>query len=605
MEGFEYETAIKDGMSGPARGEVDALKALQAEIRSTEKAIRGLQQEQLNYKRAGFKGGAQEVALDIAKLRVPLAGMKAELRDLKNEEKGGFLAGLRESLIPEIALGELAAEGIKKVGEIATEGVKFVIEMGEFRENAELAYEAVLGTKEQAERVFEGFEAIGRNAHLPVERAQGLAQDLLLQGERNIDTIDLVLTGIADLNRVGLEKGAAAFQSIVERSLTTGAFTLPRRVSGLGIQLPDLYATLAKRLHTSVDDVKKEIKQGKVSAEVGISALAEAITGGKVGELASRRLTFGDIATDITNNIKSIFEGTDVDFSKFSRAVGGVRDLFEALDGTTTDFKSNASGMFGTILDLGAEAVDAVVDFGLATETTFLTAELEAKKLGVGIRDVIETLKELSAYAIVVRPQVQAAERLDSNKTEEQQVTEATLKTPDPRSFWDALVDAFRHPFTDPADLARTAAERTGKAHVDGLVKSLQDGKPRVEVAASELVSAIDDAGRKEMDAHSPSRKAMRLGDDWIDGLVLSLEDGRRRTDDAVGMSVPALDGAQIPDFSGAGGGGGGGVTVHPGAIQVAVHAPSGTSATREELQELIEQASDDMLERLVIELGG
>ena len=97
----------------------------------------------------------------------------------------------------------------------------------------------------------------------------------------------------------------------------------------------------------------------------------------------------------------------------------------------------------------------------------------------------------------------------------------------------------------------------------------------------------------------------MRLGDDWIDGLVLSLEDGRRRTDDAVGMSVPALDGAQIPDFSGAGGGGGGGVTVHPGAIQVAVHAPSGTSATREELQELIEQASDDMLERLVIELGG
>ncbi len=115
-EDFSFDTVIKDGMSGPAHAESDALKRLQSEIKSTERAIRALQTEQLNYQRGGFKSAAADIGLEIRKLRLPLGDLRSEFHALKSEQeekvKEGFLGQLKSSLIPEIALGELAAEGV-------------------------------------------------------------------------------------------------------------------------------------------------------------------------------------------------------------------------------------------------------------------------------------------------------------------------------------------------------------------------------------------------------------------------------------------------------------------------------------------------------------
>ena len=287
--GFEYETALKDGMSGPARAEVQSLKALQGEIRATEAAIRGLQAEKLLYQRSGAKKAAAATGFDIAEMRLGLSGMKATIRDIKPPtETTGFFSSFSSSLLPNIVAGELAASAIKgigsaivsvaeDIGRLGFETAKYIVDVADFKRNAENAYEILLGTREEGEKAFKGFEDLGMAIHAPTEKAEHIAQDLLLQGEKNLGTVRHVIQAVTDLQRVGLEHGATQLESTINRSLTTGFLTLPRRVSGLGIQLPELYENLAKRLHTSVDNIKKEIKKGTLDAEVGIDELTNVL----------------------------------------------------------------------------------------------------------------------------------------------------------------------------------------------------------------------------------------------------------------------------------------------------------------------------------------
>jgi hypothetical protein len=552
-EGFSFDAVMHDGMSGPAKSEGEALAKLQSEIKTTEKAIRALQTEQLNYQRGGFKGAAADIGLEIKKLRLPLGDLRSEFHDLKTEQeskaKEGFIGQLKSSLIPEIALGELAAEGIKMLGEatlevaksfaeVVIEGTKFAIEMGEFKENAVSAYEAVLGTKEQGEQAFAAIEDLGKSVHLPVERAQGMAQELMEMGLENVGTVSSVLTAVADLNRVGLEKGAAKFQSIVERSLSAGAFVLPKKLSGIGVQLPKLYEDLAARLHKSVPEVKAELKAGKIDVETGIAALTAAVSGGPIGEIAAKKLTFGDITTDIKNDFKGLFE--DVDAGPLLRAFDDVRYLIEGADGSTDDFKGTVTSAFNSVIQWTGEAVDAVVEFGLDIEILGLKAEIFWKKHKKGVGTVVDGVETAAGAIARLVPGLDTAINLGHLA----------------KAGFDAAVGGGA-----PAGAAKPIGVEA-PAHAEGGVIA----RP----AAGEFFASV-----------APGERIVPAG---------------RATDDVAGLS--------LPDFSGLAMGGGDRI-IHPGAVHVEINAPSGTTATKEELQELTEHAMDDVLERLAVELGG
>jgi hypothetical protein len=557
---FSYETAITDGMSAPARAEGDALKRLQGEIKSTETAIRALQTEQLNYQRGGFKGAAADIGLEIRKLRLPLGDLKGQFRDLKDEQKekaeGGFFSQLTGSLIPQIALGELAAEGVKKIaetfydvakgiGEATVEAGKFAVEMAEARENSISAYEAVFESKQAAELAFDAFETVGKAAHLPVDRAQAIAQDLMLQGEEHVDIIAGVLTASADLTRVGLAAGAEKFKSIVERSLTAGAFVLPKKLAGLGVQLPDLYADLAARLHTSVANVKAELKAGKIDAEVGIQALTDAITSGKVGEAASKKLTFGDIVTDFKNDLVQLVEG--VNFQPLLTAFSDITYLVEGADGDTGDLKTTIQGAFNAAINLTGEAVDAVIGFGLEVEILGLKAELFWKKHRKGVDDLIEGVKDLGI----------TIEHLLGVGTGE----------------------------FDFEKKGREAIQNFGRSALDSAKGFLGIGGETPTQAPAHAAGGMvaEPAAGEYFASVKPGERIVPAG---------------RATDDVAGLS--------LPDFSHvASMGGGGGNHVHPGAIHVEIHVPGGTTATANEMQEITEHAMYDVLERIVAELGG
>ena len=594
--GFEYETLLKDGMSGPGKAEIDILQGLQKEIEKTTEALEKLTHEHKEHE---------------------------------------------HSLIPEIALGELAAEGLKKLAEsavdVAVEGAKFAFEMSEFREEAEKAYEVTLGTKDKAEEAFKGFEELGRAVHLPVDRAQKIASDLLLQGEQNVDTIKGVLTGIADLQRVGFESGAAKFQTIVERSLAQGAFVLPKKLQGLGVSLPEILDVLAKRLGESAAQVKIELKKGKINAEDGIEALSETIAHGRVGELARSKLTLGDVATDLRSDLISIFERVDI--SPIIHGFQTLTNLLEDADGSTKTWGDQVVVVFNELARWIDDTIVQLDTLGLNAESSFLEAEQGAQRLfdptGVkgfegSVHEVVTDVRELAdafktVYDIVSFLPKQAVKGLGF----------LAFQGEDSRLNLEARLRAIDEEHKPLQGAQSTSGHELGKAFADGVIRGMNEKKGELQVATVDLVGIIEPAARTETETHSPSRKMYRVGEDIIDGIITAFNDKEDQVRETIHKVVhsedkPVKDGWKefwddlvhgVPDVITNGGnfidegffnGPGlppsskGDTNVHSGAVQVNFLIPTGTAiAPSDDLQSILEHSMYDAIERLVHELGG
>lgn len=87
MSGLEFKVSLEDHVSDGAKKAAAALKSMETELRGARDKLIALQNEQLNYKRAGFKEGAASVGLDIAKERQRMATMRAGVADLRSSLK--------------------------------------------------------------------------------------------------------------------------------------------------------------------------------------------------------------------------------------------------------------------------------------------------------------------------------------------------------------------------------------------------------------------------------------------------------------------------------------------------------------------------------------
>src|SRR5580704_4249724 len=167
MEGFEYIAELKDGMGGPAKEARAALGGLGQELKRL---------------------GAQTDAVGSH-----MRGVASAHRGLIDVERG-FFRELGGSFVPQIALGELAGEAIKELGrkvyETGKEILEFAIDAAEAKENAISAFNAM---GQSGEEMFGDLTRLARNIHAPVERAVGLAQELMAMGMERTDHIQATI----------------------------------------------------------------------------------------------------------------------------------------------------------------------------------------------------------------------------------------------------------------------------------------------------------------------------------------------------------------------------------------------------------------------------
>jgi hypothetical protein len=551
VEGFSYETELVDHMSGPAGKEAHALEGLASAAEKTERSIHKLGEA---HEEAGHSFlAAKEFGKDFS-----------------------------SSLVPEIALGELAAEGLKKIAESAlevgekfvelgVEGVKFAVEMAEFKENAIAAYSAVQGTAEEGERTFALIDELGRNVHMPVERAHDMAQSLLELGMENMQEIDNAITAVSDLSRTGNEKGAAKLESIIERSLATGTFQVKgKELAAAKIQLPALLEELARETGKPLNQVGAELKAGKIGAEQGIVALENVFANSKIHQIAAQKFTLTDMLVDVKNTVKGIFQ--DVDSHPLMDALHDMAWAFGESGKEGGTLKELVTDTFNWIIKHTAPVIDAITELGQEFEIGYLKGRIAAKPL---VEELTKITAHVGGFDLLSKAVASFA----------QWVTESAIGA--------ALLVAKLWELKE-------AGDKIANSFVGGLVKGITGGKGAVGDAASDVSDYAVQRSRDTLGIQSPSRVMHEIGENVSRGLALGITSGSGDVARAMGDSIDVGSAGSVANDNG----GGRSVVVHPGAIHVQVNAPQ-AAATADEIRELTESAMEDALERFVLEMGG
>jgi hypothetical protein len=550
-EGFRYETELVDHISGPAHHASGSLAELAGAAFHVEERLKSM---------------AESVA-------------SGEL----------FAKGIEK-------LTEFASEALKSAVEMAVEGVKFAAEMREFKEDAILAYSVVQGTAEEGERTFEAIDQLGRNVHMPAEKAHDLAQQLMTQGLENVQEVENVISAVSDLTRTGNERGAAKLSALVERSLAAGTFQVKgKQLAGTGLALPAVMEELAAELHRPVDQIKAEMKAGQISAEQGIVAIENAFAKSKVHEIASHKFTLKDITTDWNNSIRGLFQDVNTEplmqsLFNMSYAFGEASKQGGGLKGVVTD-------VFNWIIRGVSPVIDAITELGLEFEIGYLKARIQAQPL-------LDELAQMGLHIGDIDSLGQAAEELAYG------MTHAAIAT----VYLLAKLEQFREWMDNAKPIATVGGHEVGTGFVGGLIDGITGGTFGAVKAATGLMRALIDAVKDKVQVHSPSRVTEEIGQNLTQGLTIGIgkEDGH--VAEAMGKSVSKGDqdiaramGDSI-DMGSVGrvanDNGARNVTIHPGAISVEVHAPH-AMATAEEIRAITESAMEDVMERIVTELGG
>jgi len=174
-------------------------------------------------------------------------------------------------------------------------GAKLVIDAVSFKENTLIAFQTLLGSREEAERMMR--EAVRFAAGTPFETRDVVDayQRLLTAGFKPVE-IPVVLRGVGDLaamkgfSKETIDRVLLAFQQIRAKGRLQGEELL--QLAEAGVPLGRVYEVLGRRLGVTVEQARKLQEAGRISADLGVVAVMEAlrdsVSGGELGKLMDR-----------------------------------------------------------------------------------------------------------------------------------------------------------------------------------------------------------------------------------------------------------------------------------------------------------------------------
>jgi hypothetical protein len=583
-DGFVYSVELADKVSDPAHAEIRALRELTAEVLKTEKAMLAL-------------NSAEEKAAKP-----------------KGEREGeGFFSKVAKDATKGLAAATLAIRAIDSIKEGIVEGTSFAIEAADFKEDTTAAYAAVQGTAEEGERTFEAIDKMARVVHMPAEKAHGLAQELMQQGLEDTALITATIGATSSLIREGQVRGAEKLRNIIEKSTASGHFDLKiggktesgKALAGLGVQLPNLLDELGHRLGKSREQVKAELKAGKIDTETGIAAIVDTIQNGPIGRAAKSKFGLEEFRADIANTFREAAQDTNL--ASFNQS---LIDAEVALGGISGKQGPLAS-LFQTIVDGAAKGIETLTLFGLDVEIFALEVELAIGPAKAGFADLIPVLEGVGSAAVdigkIILLSVVEVINLATHGVEELGAALGFLfdTLAHPKNIG-ANFDALKKTIADSEADATASLKRTvdiagniaaGKDLGQGLAVGVQQATPEVEQSVAFTVKRGIGAGREAADSHSPSREMMDLGSDMSDGLAKGLDPSEVAASIRTGVRG-GIDAAG-PSASYTGGGAASTEFHMHGNIYI-----NGEPSDDAGMRELVESAMADAFDRFALELG-
>lgn len=558
--GFEFVTAIKDQISGPSKAAKAALSGLKDQMKETAKQIEALKDKQLKYKEMGLGKVASQAGLEIQKLSRQYKKQGDEVKALSpptEKAKGGLMGMMGASAA--MTAGVTAAidvikSGIEQIKDFALAVIdvtiavmKFVAASAAMKESQLANYSLFTKTAAQGEKSFQIVDDIAKSLYIPSEKAHDYAIGLLNAGIKPNRELQKSVQAIAELSKVGGAAAADKLKTIIEtasKSRTTaggrswgGTFSITaEELRGVGLSWDDLTKTLSKQMHKTV--TAQDIMMGKVriSADQGIAALTEAISGGKVGKTAKDMVGGLDtVATHLRDTLTRL--SSDVGKEKgFKEFIESLHELISVFDPVIAKGEKAAGvKILGAAFGLVAKAIEwvtiAILDVEVELINLYIAVAPALNALSAFARqhDALGKFKTLLQGLVVVMA-ILAVTTFITFLPLLLLIAAIVALVVTMAVIFGVLVDVITdvgkaigkhlHP-----DLWRAKATDMAQSLVDGLVGGIRKGLGAVKDAMKDLSDGTLGALKTALDMHSPSRKMMQLGRLTAEGFQMGMDD--------------------------------------------------------------------------------
>ena len=599
---------VAPGMAGQLR----AVEAAAARVGTAKKAASEGEREIVRQMREEAKLAAKLANFD-EKREKSLHAMRSDLRARQQAAKGkapGDLGpALPRTLVPTLGgmatvaggfilakAAQVAADIAARIGQAFVDGARAAFQAATFRQATEKGLAVVLRSAEKANAVYDqGIRLADELGTGAKDTLSGL-QSLIARGFPVEEAVAFT-KAMADLQVVN---PAANIESLV---YNVAKIKGQGKVQGdelnalaeAGLNLGQIFELVAKQSGKTVPEIQKMLAAGKLTADMALPAIlasVEALTGKPIGQTArDASMSLGGMAKRLENVgdllYRADFGAASQNIEDFARPLlaligpgtqtsKAVSEAIESLASALTGLLGGQEGAektaaaiekmaaFGTGAAEGIKQIDWALGKLKGTTEGLDAATIE--KIGTAVAWVVAivvgavALVGYGVYAAFVQPFVLAYQAVTG---------------------WWADMKAW---FATATGEGSAGGASIGAAIVSGLTAALTGGLSLVVEAAAKLVGGAVEAGRgpKGADAHSPSRKMVKLGGDMADGLPIGMERQLSSVrSSAAGMISGLVNTAPPANQNGIGarGAGGGGVVVHVHLDGGAVAAAGGPAA--------------------------
>jgi tape measure domain-containing protein len=271
------------------KAQVAGIRAAVADLTRVQKSLEGV------------KAASAKVAMP----RLYLTGVGSVLAGLAAVE-GGYrrLVGTAGWAVRQIT----SLPGLVTAGAVGL-GAKMVLDAVTFRQNTEVALKTVLGSREAASQALEEVMRFASRTPFTTQQVVDAYKRLAIAGFKPIE-IPVILKGVGDLSAMqgfsqeAVDRIIMALTQIRAKGRVQGEELM--QLAEAGAPLAKIYERIGARLGVTAEKARKLIEAGRVSADLGIVTVLEAIrdtvSGGRLGGLMDQ---FADTLTGLWSTLKS------------------------------------------------------------------------------------------------------------------------------------------------------------------------------------------------------------------------------------------------------------------------------------------------------------
>lgn len=646
---------LKDNVSGPAKAATAAVMGLDRAIEAVRKHGQAL---------TGIDKAIAKIGEAAARANGPLKAIDEQLKNMRKEASrpidvqvrasgggggsGGGLAGIfggGAGALAGLAVVEKVFGLVERVGaevyDLTKSGALLAIQMSNWQTSTRALFTNLTGSSAAADELIGKAEAISRLTGESTESVADRMKKLIADGF-SAKAAEKILTAVADVTAmrgdVAGDKLQKAIETVKNKDIASAGDL--KKLAGAGVDQGDVYAELARRTHRSMDQVRADLKAGRIEGDLAAAAIASAAEKRYGG--AAKSKADNDIwiqLARVEGGFKKLFKGVDI-----SPVLGALQNVDTMLQGAGGKMlKGSISGVFGQLfhtlfdpfngpggqqkLELFAKGASEGLDklTGLlkqaAPYVSFFVDCVAA--LGKGDKNGVTGLDKMLKTAERIYEIFKLLSGFSTNPIESIQKifgsAEATPKgggaSKGKSSIFDGLLDPLgigkmmgvANPLgamgVDGASAANDAAPQfagAGDAMIDGLVGAVTGGRSAVVNACRDTARAGADAARAELGIASPSKVFAEIGMYAMQGMAQGMSANDRVASASAGAASQSARAASM-GASGGGASSGGGTfapTIHFAPVVHANDKAGGEAASAALMSGPLDNALRDGLTR-------